>query len=160
MGVQLGENPWILIGLIFLEILFVVVPAFISSRIEKKNFRMLLSEMGFQKNKDVLIKIIVGLCIGVIFFSFGDFIIIFFRNLIIENWFGTEFIQEGQEGAITTTPVQPDLIQISILIILQIIIIGPCEEAFFRGFLINKFNSQIKLVYSFYQWLNVSGKRP
>lgn len=148
MVIQLGENPWILIGLVFLELLFVLVPAFISSRIEKKQFRTLLFEMGFQKNEDIYVKVIVGLCIAIIFFSFGDLIIIFFQNVIIENLFGAGFIQEGKEGAITTVPVQPNFIQISIFIMLQIIITGPCEEAFFRGFLINKFNSQIKLTYS------------
>ncbi|MFX0080819.1 MAG: type II CAAX prenyl endopeptidase Rce1 family protein [Candidatus Hodarchaeota archaeon] len=145
---QLGKNPWILIGLIFLEILFVLVPAYISSKIEKKTFKTLLFEMGFQKNNDFLIKIIAGLSIGVIFFSFGDFILIFFRHMVIENLFGTEFIEEGQEGVINTIPFQPDLVQIIIFVILQIIIIGPCEEAFFRGFIIKKLNVKIKTAYS------------
>ncbi|MFX0028880.1 MAG: CPBP family intramembrane glutamic endopeptidase [Candidatus Hermodarchaeota archaeon] len=148
MVVQLGDNPWILIGLTFLEILFVAVPALISSRIEKKNFRILLSEMGFQKNEDILIKVIAGLSVGVLFFSFGDFVIILFRNVIIENFFGSEFIQEGQEGVVTTTPVQPTIIQLTILIMLQIVLVGPCEEAFFRGFLINKFKEKVKITYS------------
>ena len=147
MVVQLGKNPWLLIGLIFLEVLFVVVPAFISSKIEKKTFKKLLSEMGFQKNKDIFIKILVGLNIGLIFFFFGDLLILFFRNIIIENIFGSKFIQVGQEGAITTVPIQPNLIQIIILILLQIIIIGPCEEAFFRGFLIKKIKSNVKMPY-------------
>lgn len=148
MTIQLGENPWILIGLIFLEIFFVIVPAYISSKIEKKSFKKLLSEMGFQKNDDILIKIIAGLSIGVIFFAFGDFILIFFRYIIIENLFGTGFIEEGQQGVIRTLPIQPNMIQIIILVILQIIIIGPCEEAFFRGFIIKKINIKIKLAYS------------
>ncbi|MFX1426838.1 MAG: type II CAAX prenyl endopeptidase Rce1 family protein, partial [Promethearchaeota archaeon] len=148
MVIQLGDNPWILIGLTFLEILFVAVPALISSRIEKKNFRILLSEMGFQKNEDILIKVIAGLSVGVLFFSFGDFVIILFRNVIIENFFGSEFIQEGQEGVVTTTPVQPTIIQLTILIMLQIVLVGPCEEAFFRGFLINKFKEKVKITYS------------
>ena len=148
MVVKLGEDPWLLIGLIFLEILFVVTPAYICSKIEKKHFRELLSEMGFQRNEDVFIKIIAGVSIGVIFFFFGDLVIIFFRNIVIANIFGTGFIQEGQEGAITTMPIQPNFSQIIILILLQIIIIGPCEEAFFRGFLINKIRSNIKLTYS------------
>ena len=147
MVVQLGKNTWVLIGLIFLEALFVLVPAFISSKIEKKTFKKLLSEMGFQKNEDIFIKIIVGLNIGVIFFFFGDLLILFFRNIIIENIFGSKFIQEGQEGAITTVAIQPNLIQIFILILLQITIIGPCEEAFFRGFLIKKIKSNIKMPY-------------
>ena len=148
MTIQLGENPWILIGLIFLEILFVIIPAYISSKIEKKSFKKLLFEMGFQKNDDILIKIIAGLSIGVIFFSFGNFILIFFRHIVIENLFGTKFIAEGQEGVISTLPFQPNMVQIIILVILQIIIIGPCEEAFFRGFIIKKLNVKMKIAYS------------
>ncbi len=148
MTIQLGEKPWILIGLIFLEILFVIIPAYISSKIEKKSFKELLFEMGFQKNDDILIKIIAGLSIGVIFFSFGNFILIFFRHIVIENLFGTKFIAEGQEGVISTIPFQPNIVQIIILVILQIIIIGPCEEAFFRGFIIKKLNVKMKIAYT------------
>ncbi|MCK4286193.1 MAG: hypothetical protein KAX18_08315, partial [Candidatus Lokiarchaeota archaeon] len=71
---QLGENPWVLIGLIFLEILLIFVPAVISSKIEKKTFKQLLSEMGFQKNEEIFIKIIAGLSIGILFFFLGDFL--------------------------------------------------------------------------------------
>ncbi|MHA2129621.1 MAG: hypothetical protein ACW99L_06580, partial [Promethearchaeota archaeon] len=68
MVIQIGENPWVLIGLIFLETLFVILPAFISSRIEKRTFRNILNEMGFQKNEEIFIKIVAGLSIGVLFF--------------------------------------------------------------------------------------------
>ncbi len=145
---QLGENPWVLIGLTFLELLFIIVPVVISSKIEKKTIKQLLSEMGFQKNEEKFIKIIAGLSIGVLFFFLGDFLIIFFRDVVVENLFGTKFIEEGQQGVISTTPIQPNLIQLSILILLQIGIVGPCEEAFFRGFIIKKFKVKIKLGYS------------
>ena len=148
MTIQLGENTWVLIGLIILEALFIIVPTFISSKVEKKNFKISLNEMGFDKNRDVILKIIAGISIGVIFFSFGDFIILFFRNIIIENFLGTAFIEEGQEGAISTVPIQPNLIQIIIIVILQIIIVGPCEEAFFRVFIIKKTQVKAKLGYS------------
>ncbi|MFX1488694.1 MAG: lysostaphin resistance A-like protein [Promethearchaeota archaeon] len=148
MGVQLGENPWILIGLIFLEILFVIVPAFISSKIENKSFTTLLSEMGFQKDKDYSLKIIAGLGIGILFFFSGDFILIFFRNVVVKNLLGEGFIKEGQEGVISTTPIQPNIFQVLIIAILQIIIVGPCEEAFFRAFLIKKINAKFKVAYS------------
>ncbi|MBY8986283.1 MAG: CPBP family intramembrane metalloprotease [Candidatus Lokiarchaeota archaeon] len=145
---QLGENPWFLIGLIFLETLLVFIPALISSKIEKKTFKKLLSEMGFQRNEEIFIKIIAGLSMGILLFFLGNFLILFFRNIIVENLFGAGFIEQGQEGAITTTPIQPDVYQLSILIILQIIIIAPCEEAFFRAFIIKKFQVKIKLIYS------------
>jgi membrane protease YdiL (CAAX protease family) len=145
---QLGENPWFLISLMFLETLLVFIPALISSKIERKSFKNLLSEMGFQKNDEIFIKIIAGLSIGVLLFFLGDFLIFLFRNFLVENLFGTGFIEQGQEGAIITTPIQPDIFQLSILIILQIIIVGPCEEAFFRVFIIKKTHEKIKMIYS------------
>ena len=147
MAIQLGENPWILILLSLIEILFVIIPAFVSSKIEKKSFKSLLNEMGFKKNEDIFLKVIAGLSFGIIFFFAGDLIIIVFY-ILIENLYGAGFVQAGSQGAITTTPIQPNLIQFSVLIILQIIIIGPCEEAFFRAFLIKKFNYKIKMSYS------------
>jgi len=147
MAIQLGENPWILILLSLIEILFVIIPAFVSSKIEKKSFKSLLNEMGFKKNEDIFLKVIAGLSFGIIFFFAGDLIIIVFY-ILIENLYGAGFVQAGSQGAITTTPIQPNLIQFSVLIILQIIIIGPCEEAFFRAFLIKKFSYKIKRSYS------------
>ncbi|MFX0002089.1 MAG: CPBP family intramembrane glutamic endopeptidase [Candidatus Hodarchaeota archaeon] len=148
MSLQLGENTWILIGIMLFEILFVVLPALISSRLMKKSFMDEINEMGFQKNKNMFIKILLGLSFGILFFFFSNFILILFRDLIIRNLFGNEFVQQAQEGTISTTPLQPSAIQLCIIIIMQIIITGPCEESFFRGFLIKKFNFKLKLVYS------------
>ncbi|MFX0105220.1 MAG: lysostaphin resistance A-like protein [Candidatus Hodarchaeota archaeon] len=148
MVIQLGENPWILIGLIFLELLFIIVPALISSRFEKKSFTDIIREMGFQKNKDLLLKFISGLGFGILIFFFSNYIIIFFGDIIIGSFFGVEFIKQAQEGIISTTPILPNLIQLIVLIVQQIIIIGPCEEAFFRGYLIKKCRAKLKLTYS------------
>ncbi len=148
MAINLGENPWILIGLMLFEIFFIVVPALLSSKLEKIPFKDAIKGMGFQKNEDIFIKIVSGLSFGIIFFFFGNYIIIFFRDFIIGNIFSTEFVELGQEGTINTSPIQPNYIQLIILVILQIIIIGPCEEAFFRGFLIQKLKTKLKLTYS------------
>lgn len=148
MVIQLGENPWVLIGLTLLEVLFIILPAFISSKIERKSFKEEAIEMGFQKNENIFIKIIGGISFGVLFYFSIGLIIILFRNMIIGNLLGSEFLTQGQEGAISTTPFQPDLIQIAVLIVLQIIIIGPCEEAFFRGFIIKKLKKKLNSAYS------------
>ncbi len=150
MTLQLGENSWILIGLIFFELSFVFLPALIFSKCKKKSFLNELNDIGFQKNDDMFIKIISGLSFGTLFFFFSNFIIVLFRDFIIRNIFGTEFVELAQEGAISTAPIQPNPIQLIILIILQIIITGPCEEAFFRGFLIKKFNTKLKPIYSIF----------
>lgn len=148
MAIKLGENSWILIGLIFFEILFIIVPALISCKLEKKTFTDVIKDMGFQRNKNLFIKVTSGISFGILFFFFGNYIIIFFRDIIIRNLLGYKFVQYGQEGVISTEPIQPNLFQLIIFIILILIIIGPCEEAFFRGFLIKKFQKKLKLAYS------------
>ena len=152
MSIQIGRNPWILIGLSSLEILFVILPAFITGKIEKKGVREELTEMGFKKNQDSLIanllKIFTGIGIGILLFATGGFIIYFFRDIIVKFIFGTSFVQNGDAGAISTQPIQPSIIQVIIIIVLQFLIIGICEEAFFRAFLINKFKNKMRLRYA------------
>ncbi|MFX1420578.1 MAG: type II CAAX prenyl endopeptidase Rce1 family protein, partial [Promethearchaeota archaeon] len=144
----LGENPWVLIGLTLLEIIFIIVPAFITSKFERKPFKEIIIEMGFQKNEDVFLKIISGLSISIVFFFLSGYILAFFRDIIVGSIFGAEFIMDAQEGSINTTPIQPNFTQLIILIVLQIMIVGPCEEGFFRGFLIKKLKVKLKLIYS------------
>ncbi len=150
MVIQLGENPWILIGLTFLELMFVIIPALIFSKLEKRSFQEIIKDMGFRENENLLIKIITGLGLGILFFFFGSYIIIFFKDIIITNLFGSGFVELGQKGAISTEPIHPNIIQMVIIIILNILIIGPCEEAFFRGFLIKKFETKLNLIFSIF----------
>ncbi|MFX0043394.1 MAG: CPBP family intramembrane glutamic endopeptidase [Candidatus Hodarchaeota archaeon] len=153
MSIQLGSNPWLLIGLSSLEILFVLLPALIAGKIEKKGIKEELIEMGFKKNQDPLIenllKIFSGIGIGILLYATGGFIIYFYRDIIIKFIFGTYFVQHGDEGAISTQPIEPSIIQVIIIIVLQVLIIGICEEAFFRAFLINKFKNKMRLRYAF-----------
>ena len=148
MAIELGQNPWILIGLALFEVLFILIPGLISSKLENKSFKDAVIEMGFQKNDDILIKVISGISFGIIFFFFGGYIIFFFRDIVISNIFGHEIVEAGEAGVISTSPIQPSNIQLIILIILQSTIIGPCEESFFRGFLIQKLKTKLNLVYS------------
>ena len=136
------------VGLIFFELLFVILPALFLSNLKKTSFMDELNEMGFQKNNKLFRKIISGLSFGIFFFFTSGYIIIFFRDLIIRVLFGNEFVEIAQEGVISTAPIQPNNIQLILIIILQVLITGPCEEAFFRSFLIKKFNTKLKQVYS------------
>ena len=145
---QLGENPWILIGLTFLETLFIVIPTLITSKVEKKPFNIVIKEMGFQETEKKILKIILGISFGIVFYIISIYINSFFRDLIIKNLFSSDFVEQAQEGVINIVAVQPSLIQLIILILLQIFIVGPCEEAFFRGFLIKKMEIKLKLTYS------------
>jgi membrane protease YdiL (CAAX protease family) len=147
MVINLGQDPWILILLTFLEILLVLIPAFLASKIERTSLRQEIFEMGFNEKyksfRDLFSKILVGASLGIGFFLFGRYIYFFFRTFIVETIFGTEFVEQAQEGAISTQPIQPDLIQIIFIIILNIFVVAISEEAFFRGFLIKKLENKI-----------------
>ncbi|MFW9949968.1 MAG: type II CAAX prenyl endopeptidase Rce1 family protein [Candidatus Thorarchaeota archaeon] len=152
MAIDLGKDPIVLISLSFLEILLILIPALIASKVEKKSLREELKEMGFQRKqttfKKMVLKVIFGLLIGTIFFFVSSYIIFFFVNFIVRILFGSQFVEEGINNAISTTPVNPTIIQLIILISIHILIIAPCEEGFFRGFLIKKSRKKMKLIYS------------
>jgi len=152
MAIDLGKDPIVLISLSFLEILLILIPALIASKVEKKSLGEELKEMGFQRKqttfKKMVLKVIFGLIIGTIFFFVSSYIIFFFVNFIVRILFGAQFVEEGINNAISTTPVNPTIIQLIIFIIIHILIIAPCEEGFFRGFLIKKSCKKMKLIYS------------
>jgi len=108
--------------------------------------------MGFlQKTnslKNLTLKIFLGLLIGTLLFFFSSFVLYFFTNFIVPILFGTQFVEQGLENAITTAPFNPTITQLIIIITIQIIIVGPCEEGFFRGFIIKKSQKKMKLIYS------------
>ena len=152
MAISLGIDPNILILISFTEILFVLVPSLIAAKIEKTPFIVEVKELGFNvknsKLKNIILKICAGMVIGIFFFFISDFLLTFYIRFIIQNLFGAQFIEEGIGNAISTSPVNPNFIQLSLLIAFQIIVIGPCEEAFFRGFVIKKSKNKVKLIYS------------
>jgi len=152
MAIDLGKDPILLIILSFLEILLVLIPALIASKIEKISLLDELKEMGFQRKpttlRKMLLKVVLGILIGIGFFFVSGYIISFFVNILIQILFGAQFVEEGVSNAISTTPINPTLIQLLILIVIQIMIVAPCEEGFFRGFIIKKSHKKMKLFYS------------
>ena len=152
MAIDLGKDPIILISLSFLEILLIIIPALIASKVEKKPFLVELKEMGFQKIPTTLrkmpLKVVLGFLIGIIFFFISSFIMFIFVKYIVQILFGTQFVEEGINNAISTSPNSPTIIQLIVLVAIQVVIVAPCEEGFFRGFIIRKSRKKMKLLYS------------
>ena len=152
MAINLGKDPNILILISFAEILFILVPSLIAAKIEKKPLMVEVKELGFNaknpKLKNIILKIFAGTLIGIFFFFISDLLLTFYIRFIIQNLFGAQVVEDGIGNAISTQPMNPNFIQLSLLIAIQIIVIGPCEEAFFRGFVINKSKYKVKLIYS------------
>jgi membrane protease YdiL (CAAX protease family) len=152
MAINLGKDPNILILISFAEILFIIVPSFIAAKIEKIPFIVEVKDFGFNvknpKLKNIILKIFAGILIGIFFFFISDLLLPFYIRFVIQNLFGRQFIEEGVENAITTAPFNPTITQLIIIITIQIIIVGPCEEGFFRGFIIKRSQKKMKLIYS------------
>ncbi|MBY9019813.1 MAG: CPBP family intramembrane metalloprotease [Candidatus Lokiarchaeota archaeon] len=152
MAINLGKDPNILILISFAEILFILVPSFITSKIEKNPYLLEIKELGFNvenpRLKNIIVKIFTGILIGIFFFFISDLLLTFYIRFIIQNLFGAQFIEDGIGSTISTQPINPNFIQLSLLIAIQIIIVGPCEEVFFRGFVINKSKKKLKVIYS------------
>jgi len=123
MAINLGKDPNILILISFAEILFILVPSLIAAKIENKSFLAELKEIGFQRKpttlKKMLLKVGFGLLIGTVFYFVSGFIISFFVNFIVQNLFGAQFVEEGINNAISTTPINPTIIQLIILIAIK-----------------------------------------
>lgn len=147
MTIQIGENPWILISLTFLEILFIIIPPYIASKIEKTKFKDQLIIIGFHKLRSLksekILEIVSGIGLGVLFWVLAPYLNHFFYFLS-QKLFGNEFVQQAEQGTISTLPINPSYIQLTIAIIQQIFIISICEEAFFRSFLIKKLRNKFK----------------
>ncbi|MFW9897489.1 MAG: lysostaphin resistance A-like protein [Candidatus Thorarchaeota archaeon] len=152
MPIDLGKDPILLISLSFLEILLILIPTLITSKIEKKPFIYELKEIGFQIKpttlKNMITKLLSGFLIGILFFFLSGYIIDLFVNSVVLLLFGVEFVKEGINNAFSTTPINPSLLELILLITIQVVIISPSEEGFFRGFIIRKSNKKMKIIYS------------
>ncbi len=152
MAIDLGKDTILLISLTFLEILLILIPTLIASKVEKKRLLDELKEIGFQRKpttlRKMILKVVSGLLIGIIFFFISTYIISFFVDILVPLLFGAQFVEEGINNAISTTPSNPTTIEIILLIAIQVVIVAPCEEGFFRGFIIRKSSKKMKLLYS------------
>ena len=122
MAIDLGVYPWILIGIMFLELLLILIPALIASKIENTSIQKELKFMGFQKNDDSqlnnIMKVLAGISIGFILFLISGYILFFFKTLVVENILGYMFVKNAEEGTINTTPLAPNLFQLIIIMAL------------------------------------------
>ncbi len=146
MSINLGATPLILILFITLEILLIIIPNLIASYMEKKSFKEELVDMGFSLSnyniKRIILLISQGVLIGVIFYLIGGWILIFFVDIVIKNVLGTGYVENAIQNAINVDPINPQIIELVIIIVLQILIVGPCEEGFFRGFILKKIKNK------------------
>jgi len=137
--------------LIVLESIILFIPVSISALIEKKSLKTEFKEIGFSRSSksifDTFLKFILGLDIGIFLYLLRGYFLFFYKDILITNLFGIEFVKQGVTNIINTEPIQPDPLEITLIIILRTLITSPSEEGFFRGFLIQKSNLKLKMRY-------------
>ncbi|MFX1259884.1 MAG: hypothetical protein ACFFAN_18700, partial [Promethearchaeota archaeon] len=79
MPIQLGENFWILVILMSLELLLIIIPVFFSAKLEKKSLKEEFKEIGFFREAKntyrTCLKIILGIDIGIFLYLFSGFLL-------------------------------------------------------------------------------------
>ncbi|MFW9947949.1 MAG: hypothetical protein ACFFDX_14085, partial [Candidatus Odinarchaeota archaeon] len=117
MPIQLGENFWILVILMSLELFLIIIPVFISARLENKPLKKEFKEIGFSRETKntyrICLKIVLGIDIGIFLYLFSGFLMFVYRDILIESLFGTEFVEHGITNIINTEPIKPSYFEIS-----------------------------------------------
>ncbi|MFX1497227.1 MAG: lysostaphin resistance A-like protein [Promethearchaeota archaeon] len=135
-----------------LELIILLLPLYISAILEKKTIKAEFKEIGFFRGLKgtftVVLRIILGVDIGIFLYFFARLFLFLYKDILIIYLFGTQFVEEGVSNSISTEPIHPNFLEITLIIILQVLITSPSEEGFFRGFLIQKFNRKLKLKYT------------
>lgn len=136
MGLELASSTLNYFLISLFELIFITI-ALLYFKIKKKNlkeeFINIVSPKKLQK-KSILIDILLGLIIGIAFYYIGKLLINLTVYLVVLT-LGTEFYLTGAGGQIDVTPPILNPIDLIITILISFIIVGFCEEFFFRGFL-------------------------
>jgi len=85
-------------------------------------------------------RILLGLMIGFCFYYLASFMISTTQFLVVSA-FGEDFYRIADEGSIDITPNLISVPELLIILSVNFILVGPCEELFFRGVLFRDFKS-------------------
>ena len=118
------------------ELVFIAI-VLLYYKFKKKNLKEeFLTIVSPQKLtfKAILMDIFLGLAVGIGFYYMGKLLINLTVYLVVLT-FGTEFYLTGAGGQIDVTPPILSPLDLIIAIIISYVLVGFCEEFFFRGFL-------------------------
>lgn len=148
---QLGSDNLNLIFMTFLELLLLIIPIIIMDLIDKKPLIDHLKSIGFDFSrfsyKKSFLCIYEGIGVAILFFLIAGFLTDVSYTLI-SSIFGDAFIQDAVSNLIDVSPNEPSPLELIIIISLQFLIVAPCEEAFFRGFIFKKLHYKLNYIFS------------
>ncbi len=133
MGISTTE--WDYLAVLLLELLFLAGTV----AIVKGRKHSLVTTFWGEHPEDkaagrIVLNIMLGLGIGCLFFLAGWGISILTEQVVAAT-FGTQVLEDAQQGAIDLTPPEFSPVGIALAITGQYLLVGFCEEYFFRGVL-------------------------
>ena len=148
---QTGSNNLILIFITFLELLLLAIPIIFFYFFKKQSPFSQLKSMGFDRSqynfKRVLICIFEGTFIAILFCLLASWLI--YSSIIVVSYvFGDAFVQNAINNTINVEPTRATPLELTVFVMLQFLIVAPCEEGFFRGFLFKKLKNKLNFVFS------------
>ena len=132
-----SKEFWIFVGLSSLEFLFLIGSAIFFKFVKKESLRVSLLQRSFPEKKSWIVRIGdigAGITAGVLltFFAMG---FISFTRFSVIKMFGREFYNTASSGSIDVIPPVLSLEEIILTIVIFYLVIGVCEEFFFRSVL-------------------------
>jgi membrane protease YdiL (CAAX protease family) len=137
VGMAFSDQFWIFLGLSGLEFIFLVGPAIYFKIARKENPFTSLIARSFPRKRSSLSRLgDVGAGVGVgIFLSLFAYGLLFATFYAVVGIFGDNFYNTANSGSIDVSPEQVSIGEAIGLILINFVIIGVCEEYFFRGVL-------------------------
>lgn len=141
-----SKQFWIFLGLSCLEFIFLIGPSIYYKLVRKENLQTSLLLRSFPQKRSFLSRmgdILVGIAAG-IFLSFLAQGLIYGTYYSIIGLFGEDFYTTASSGSIDVFPDAFSIGEVICIILVNFLIIGICEEYFFRGVLFAELKKVLK----------------
>ncbi|MHA1727340.1 MAG: lysostaphin resistance A-like protein [Promethearchaeota archaeon] len=147
MGLELASSTLEFVLVSLFELLFLLVSLIfflVRKRSPKKEFKKILSPEKRQISVQIA-DIFLGIGVGLFFYFLGKLILkLNIQGIILI--FGEDFYLTGVGGTVNVTPPNKTLLDLILSISVSFLLVGFCEEFFFRGFLFKEFSMKSKKI--------------
>ncbi len=141
-----SREVWIFFGLSCIEFLFLICPAIFFKITHRESLKTSILSRSFPHKQSILVRfgdVVTGILSG-IFLSFLAQGLLYGTYLSIIGLFGENFYNTASSGSIDVIPTTVSIAESIFMILIYFLIIGVCEEYFFRSVLFVELKKMIK----------------
>jgi membrane protease YdiL (CAAX protease family) len=131
--VDFVETEWDYLALLLFELVFLAgTIAIVKGRKHSLASTFWGERAGDKAARGIILNILLGLGIGGLFFLIGWGIATLTEQVVTVT-FGNQVLEDAQQGVVNLTPPTFSPVGIALAIAGQYVLVGSCEELFFRG---------------------------